>query len=141
MRNNMATFGMGCFWGPDKYFSKLPGVISVRVGYSGGTKVNPTYHDLDDHTEVVEIKFDPIEVSYEDLLYHFWSQHNPTFPTKTQYKSVIFFHEDNQKAAGIRIREEVQKNYEMPVVTEIIPAEEFYQAEEYHQKYLEKNHQ
>lgn len=134
-----ATFALGCFWGPDDYFSKLSGVKNTLVGYSGGQKKNPTYEDLDDHTETVEIKFDPDKISYTELLDHFWQEHNPTYPAKTQYKSVIFYHDEEQKKTTQSSKQKAQKKYKMPILTEILPATKFYQAEEYHQKYLQKN--
>ena len=139
MNDKIATFAMGCFWGPDDFFSKLPGVIETTVGYTGGDKVNPTYHELDDHTESIKISFDPAQISYDDLLAYFWDQHNPTYPAKTQYKSVIFYHEEEQRKLAETTKIAAQATYEMQIVTEILPAEEFYPAEDYHQKYLEKN--
>ena len=134
----LATFSMGCFWGPDEFFSKVPGVVRTTVGYSGGVKANPTYHDLGDHTETTEIEFDPAIVSYEQLLRHFWDQHDATYKAKTQYKSVIFTHSDAQLAAAEKSKaEEEAKGFH--IVTEIKPAMKFYNAEDYHQKYLDKN--
>jgi len=129
-----ATFALGCFWRPEGYFSKLYGVVSTRVGYTGGTTPNPTYHDLGGHTESVEIQFDPSEISYQELLKHFRQQHNPTFHRNRQYRSAIFTHGEEQ----YRSKQEVQKQYGKAVVTEIVPAATFYPAEEYHQKYYTK---
>ncbi|MCH7756772.1 peptide-methionine (S)-S-oxide reductase, partial [Patescibacteria group bacterium] len=91
-----ATFALGCFWGPDDYFSKLPGVVRTRVGYSGGSTENPTYTDLGDHTETIEIEFDPSIISYEELLNHFFKKHNAGIVQSTQYKSAIFTHNKKQ---------------------------------------------
>ncbi len=138
LMTQLAHFGMGCFWGPDEYFSKVPGVIRTTVGYSGGVKANPTYKDLGDHTETVEIEFDPAVITYRRLLDHFFEQHDATYKAKTQYKSVIFTHGDEQEIeAKARLGEEEAKGFN--IVTEITPALKFYKAEEYHQKYLEKN--
>lgn len=136
--SQLAHFGMGCFWGPDEYFSKVPGVIRTTVGYSGGVKANPTYQDLGDHTETVEIEFDPAVITYSRLLDHFFEQHDATYKAKTQYKSVIFTSgAEQEKEARARLAEEEAKGFN--IVTEIKPALKFYKAEEYHQKYLEKN--
>ncbi len=134
----IATFALGCFWGPDDYFSKLKGVLKTRVGYSGGTTKNPNYHNLGDHTETVEITFDPKVISFEELLKHFWKEHHPTVKEVTQYQSIIFYHNQGQKKAAEKSRKEMQKNLSREIVTEIRKAGTFYEAEEYHQKYLLK---
>lgn len=134
-----ATFALGCFWGPDDFFSKLKGVTQTTAGYSGGTKENPTYEDLGDYTETVEIMFDDVTVSYEDLLKHFWKLHDATEKHKTQYKSVIFYHDDAQKNSAEKSKVSEEKKLGKKIVTEIRPAAHFYKAEEYHQKYLQKN--
>ncbi|MDD5112162.1 MAG: peptide-methionine (S)-S-oxide reductase MsrA [Candidatus Altiarchaeota archaeon] len=134
----IATFALGCFWSPDDYFSKLKGVESTRVGYTGGTKKNPTYHDLGDHTESVEIKFNPDVIPYKELLEHFWSQHNPGAISVTQYKSAIFYHNEEQRKKAEESKRRQQEKGD--VVTEVLPAGVFYEAEEYHQKYLQKGH-
>lgn len=133
-----ATFALGCFWGPDDYFSKLKGAVKTRVGYAGGTTKNPDYHHLGDHTETVEITFDPKIISFEELLKHFWKEHDPTVKEVIQYQSVIFYHNREQKKAAEKSREEMQKNLSREIVTEIGKAGTFYEAEEYHQKYLQK---
>jgi methionine-S-sulfoxide reductase len=133
----IATFALGCFWGPDDYFSKLKGVIKTRVGYAGGTKKNPSYHNLGDHTETVEITFDPKIISFEELLKHFWQQHDPTLQEVTQYKSVIFYQDEEQKKIAEKSKQEAEKKLGK-VATEIKKAGTFYEAEEYHQKYLQK---
>lgn len=135
----LATFGMGCFWGPDDFFSKVPGVLNVTAGYSGGIKANPTYKDLGDHTEVIRIEYDPALISYERLLSHFWEQHDATYQkVKEQYKSIIFTHSDEQMRQALASKEE-QESKGLKILTEIRPAMQFTKAEEYHQKYLQKN--
>ena len=143
-----ATFAAGCFWGVEASFRALPGVVDAQVGYTGGTLLNPTYHDVcSDHTghaEALEITFEPAKISYEKLLDHFWQMHDPTTPNRqgpdfgTQYRSAIFFHSPEQEKAARASREQWQKRLHQPIVTEIVPASTFYRAEEYHQRYLEK---
>jgi len=145
-----ATFGAGCFWGVEAAFRQVKGVISTTVGYSGGTFKNPTYQDVcsgrTGHAEVVEVEYDPSQVSYEDLLSVFWENHDPTQLNRqgpdvgAQYRSAIFFHTPEQEAAAQASKEALQRSgrYQRPVVTEITPASEFYRAEDYHQQYLEK---
>jgi peptide-methionine (S)-S-oxide reductase len=143
-----ATFGAGCFWGVEAAFREIPGVTATAVGYSGGGLANPTYKDVcsgrTGHAEVLQVEFDPAKVSYEDLLEKFWEIHDPTTPNRqgpdvgTQYRSAIFFHGPEQEAAAIASRERAQSRSKRPIVTEITPASEFYRAEEYHQRYLEK---
>ena len=145
-----ATFGAGCFWGVEETFRLVKGVASTTVGYMGGTLKNPTYRDVctdkTGHAEVVQIEFDPSVVSYNDLLRIFWETHNPTTPNRqgpdegTQYRSVIFFHTPEQEAAARASMEELEraKVFMRPIVTQIVPAQDFWPAEEYHQKYLEK---
>ena len=141
-------FGAGCFWGVEAAFRDLPGVLEVSSGYSGGERPEPSYEDVcsgdTGHAEVVEIDFDPERVSYEDLLEKFWELHDPTTPNRqgpdvgTQYRSAIFFHSPEQEAAAIASRERAQARHSRPIVTEIAPASDFWRAEEYHQRYLEK---
>ncbi len=143
-----ATFGAGCFWGVEAEFRKIPGVTRTTVGYSGGTSPNPTYEDVcthrTGHAEVVQVEFDPSLVSYDALLKVFWENHDPTTLNRqgpdigTQYRSVIFFDDAKQEAAAKASKEEVQRQSRKPIVTEITPASQFYPAEEYHQRYLEK---
>ncbi len=145
-----ATFGAGCFWGVEERFRQKKGVRDTAVGYMGGIMENPTYEnvctDKTGHAEVVQIKYNPQEVSYEDLLKVFWENHDPTTPnrqgpdTGTQYRSVIFYHTPEQENAAKKSMEEIEKSgrFKNPVVTQIIPAATFYRAEEYHQRYLEK---
>ncbi len=143
-----ATFAAGCFWGVEAAFRQVKGVISTRVGYAGGTMKSPSYEDVctdeTGHAEAVEVAFDPKKVSYEDLLKVFWANHNPTQLNKqgpdvgTQYRSAIFCHNEKQKQAALKSMKGEQKKYKNRIVTEIKKASEFYQAEDYHQRYLEK---
>ena len=145
-----ATFGAGCFWGVEAAYRQIPGVISTRVGYLGGTMENPTYRDVcsgrTGHAEVVEVTYDSDRLTYEDMLTVFWDNHNPTTLNRqgpdigTQYRSAIFYHEDEQKEAAVESKEERDRSgrYRNPIVTEITPASTFYEAEDYHQQYLEK---
>lgn len=146
-----ATFGAGCFWGVEAEFKKIQGVQATQVGYMGGTLENPTYEqvcsDKTGHVEVVRIEFDPNIVSYRELVKIFWNIHDPTQlnrhgPDKgTQYKSVIFYHNKDQKRTALELKKELErlKKFSKPIVTEIRAAKEFYLAEKYHQNYLE-NH-
>lgn len=145
-----ATFGAGCFWGVEAAFRQVKGVVSTTVGYSGGTVKEPTYRevctDQTGHAEVVQVTYDPSQVTYEDLLRVFWSAHDPTQRNRqgpdvgSQYRSVIFFHSPEQEAAAKASKEKLKQVgvHKKPIVTEIVPAAEFYPAEEYHQQYLEK---
>jgi peptide-methionine (S)-S-oxide reductase len=144
-----AMFGAGCFWGVEAEFRKVEGVLEVTSGYSGGHKENPTYKDVcssvTGHAEVVEVEYDPSMVSYEELLEVFWAHHDPTTPNRqgpdvgTQYRSVIFFYTPEQEYVARASKEKAQSRFRNPIVTEITPASEFYRAEEYHQRYFEKN--
>ena len=146
---NKATFGAGCFWGVEATFQKIKGVISTTVGYMGGKTKNPTYEqvctDKTGHAEVVQITYDPSVVSYEKLLDVFWSIHDPTQLNRQgpdvgmQYRSVIFYHSKEQKQTAEQSKQKQISKHKKEIVTEIIPEKEFYPAEEYHQKYLEKN--
>jgi peptide-methionine (S)-S-oxide reductase len=146
-----ATFGAGCFWGVEAAFRQLDGVTRTEVGYEGGTLENPTYEDVCSHTtghaEVVEVIYDPERVSYEDLLEVFWRKHDPTqlnrqgWDIGDQYRSVIFFHDDEQRGAALRSKEQEQGRHSRQVVTLVEPAQTFYVAEDYHQQYLEKRGQ
>jgi peptide-methionine (S)-S-oxide reductase len=145
-----ATFGAGCFWGVEARFQQEPGVTETAVGYEGGKLDNPTYKDVctdrTGHAEVVEVKFDPAKVSYQRLLDLFFELHDPTQLNRqgpdwgAQYRSAIFFHSPEQEAAAkatiARLTE--QKTFKKSIVTQVVPAENFWRAEEYHQKYLEK---
>jgi peptide-methionine (S)-S-oxide reductase len=143
-----ATFGAGCFWGVEAAFRQLEGVTRTRVGYSGGTLENPTYEDVcshrTGHAEVVEVTYDPERVSYEQLLDVFWHKHDPTqlnrqgWDIGDQYRSVVFFHDREQQETAQRSKAQEQANLSAPIMTQIEPAETFYEAEDYHQQYLEK---
>lgn len=134
----IATFAMGCFWSPDDYFSKLDGVITTRVGYAGGTTPNPTYYNLGDHTETVEITFNPSKISYETLLDHFWKKHDSTIPQSKQYSSVIFVHNKKHREIAEKSLKQKQKKIIGKILTNIESAGPFYEAEKYHQKYYQK---
>jgi peptide-methionine (S)-S-oxide reductase len=143
-----ATFGAGCFWGVEAAFRQIDGVTKTRVGYAGGTLDNPTYEDVCSHTtghaEVVEVTYDSDTVSYERLLEVFWRKHDPTqlnrqgWDIGDNYRSVVFFHDDEQREAALRSKESEQANWSAPIVTQIEPAQTFWEAEDYHQQYLEK---
>jgi peptide-methionine (S)-S-oxide reductase len=149
----LATFGLGCFWGAERIFWKLPGVISTAVGYAGGHTPNPTYREVcsgrTGHAEVVQVAYDPRQVSYETLLKTFWESHDPTQGMRqgndvgTQYRSAVYWHDDAQRAAAERSRQDYEKALgdagHGSITTEIAPAPPFYYAEEYHQQYLAKN--
>lgn len=145
-----AMFGAGCFWGVEEAFRNLPGVVGTAVGYSGGSKPQPSYQDVctgtTGHAEVVEVEYDPARVSYDQLLDLFWTSHDPTTLNRqgpdhgTQYRSAIFYLDDDQKAAAEHSRQRYQESrrFRRPIVTEITPASTFWRAEEYHQGYLAK---
>ena len=135
----LASFAMGCFWGPDYFFSQLPGVLSTRVGYMGGTTKSPTYDTLGDHTETVEITFYPSKVSFETLLRIFWENHDPTLKQKTRYQSILFYHNASQQFLAEKSLEFEKAHHEGTILTELRKATEFYEAEDYHQKYFEKH--
>lgn len=134
----VATFALGCFWSPDDYFSKLEGIIKTTVGYAGGTTPNPSYYNLGDHTETVEIIFNPSKISYETLLDHFWKMHDPTIPQSKQYRSVIFVHNKKQREIAEKSLKKEQKKKIGKILTNIESAIQFYKAEKYHQKYYQK---
>ena len=148
-----ASFGAGCFWGVEAAFRELPGVRETAVGYQGGDLKNPTYEDVcsgrTGHAEVVHVEYDPADTSYEKLLELFWAEHDPTTPNRqgpdvgTQYRSVIFYYTPAQKEAAEASKAKLEKNghFRRPIVTQILPAPDFYRAEEYHQRYLEKRGQ
>jgi peptide-methionine (S)-S-oxide reductase len=145
-----ATFAAGCFWGVEATFRQIPGVISTRVGYTGGDFAHPTYKDVcsdrTGHAEAVEVEFDPSKVSYEHLLNVFWENHDPTQLNRqgpdygSQYRSAIFSHSTEQEQAARASKEKLQASgqFHRPIVTQIVPAVTFYEAEDYHQQYLEK---
>lgn len=135
----IATLALGCFWAPDAYFTKLDGVQEVTVGYSGGTKAEPTYHDLGDHSEALQITFDPKLISYDQLLEHFWQLHDPWRKQNAQYRSVIFYHDDAQRKAAEVSLAQKQSQTRDKILTTIEPAGGFTRAEDYHQKYYAKH--
>jgi peptide-methionine (S)-S-oxide reductase len=151
MSTEKATFGAGCFWGVEAVFRQTNGVKDVAVGYAGGKTENPTYEDVcrdeTGHAEVVEVIFNPSEVSYAELLDVFWRNHDPTTRNRqgpdvgSQYRSVVFYHTPEQKAAAEAKLAELEKSgrFRRPIVTQIEPAPPFYRAEEYHQQYLAKH--
>jgi peptide-methionine (S)-S-oxide reductase len=144
-----ATFAAGCFWGVEAAFRETEGVVRTSVGYTGGRSSNPTYEqvcsDSTGHAEAVDVWFDPELIGYEDLLNLFWSIHDPTTPNRqgwdmgSQYRSAIFFHDADQEKLAIASREQRQASLARGIVTEIVPAPRFYDAEEYHQRYFEKH--
>ena len=149
----IATLGAGCFWGVEALFQKLEGVVSTRVGYCGRELENPTYQDIctgqTGHAEVIEIIFDNTIISFSEILNYFWRLHDPTTLNAqgadfgTQYRSVIFFHNDEQKNTALvsMIAREESGLYKNPIVTEITSIQKFYEAEDYHQAYYQKKYQ
>ena len=145
-----ATFAAGCFWGVEAAFRKVKGVLDTTVGYTGGHFKDPTYKDVcsdqTGHAEAIQVEFDPSVISYEELLDVFWKIHDPTTLNRqgpdlgTQYRSAVFFHNREQEAAAIALKERLQnsKRHKNLIVTEIVPASDFYPAEDYHQRYFEK---
>ena len=145
-----AIFGMGCFWGAERKFWEADGVYTTAVGYAGGFTPNPTYEEVcsgrTGHNEVVLVVFDPAKTSYDEMLRVFWENHDPTQRDRqgpdvgSQYRSAIFYHTPEQEAAARASKEALEGSgrYSRPISTEIVPAGEFYRAEEYHQQYLEK---
>lgn len=130
------TFALGCFWGPDSRFGSISGVVRTRVGYAGGTKQNPTYRSLGDHSETVQIDYDPSKLSYRDLLQVFWTGHEPTYQSwSRQYASIIFVHDDEQRRVAEESKAELEHERGRKVYTEIVPYSGFTMAEDYHQKY------
>jgi peptide-methionine (S)-S-oxide reductase len=146
-----ATFAAGCFWAVEAAFRKVPGVASTQVGYTGGQTENPTYKevctDKTGHAEAVEVTYDPARVSYKQLLKVFWRIHDPTTPNRqgpdvgSQYRSAIFCHNKEQEALAKASKQKLEESgrFNRPIVTEIVSASNFYRAEEYHQRYLEKH--
>ncbi|HEX8098585.1 MAG TPA: peptide-methionine (S)-S-oxide reductase MsrA [Actinomycetota bacterium] len=144
-----ATFGAGCFWGVEYVFRRVPGVVDVQVGYTGGITPNPTYEQVCSHTtghaEVTQVTFDTDQVSFDQLLEVFWALHDPTQVNRQgpdvgdQYRSVIFTHTDEQKTAAEASKERAQSRFSKPIATQIVPLTAFYPAEDYHQAYYEKN--
>lgn len=149
MSTQIATFAAGCFWGVEAAFNKMPGVIDALSGYTGGHQKNPTYRDVcsgkTGHAEAVEVTFDPAVVSYDALLDAFWNMHDPTQVNRqgndvgAQYRSAIFTHSPEQEAAATASRDRAQRSLDRAIATEITPASTFFRAEEYHQRYFERN--
>lgn len=135
--NKTASFGIGCFWS-ETVFGKLDGVKKTRVGYAGGSKKNPTYQDLGDHTETVQIEYDPEEISYDELLEEFWDSHSQITKKKRQYRSVIFYHTEEQRRKAEESLEDMEERVG-PVETVVEQMKKFYVAEDYHQKYHLRN--
>jgi peptide-methionine (S)-S-oxide reductase len=145
-----ATFAAGCFWGVEAAFRQAKGVKATTVGYLGGHTKNPTYEevctDRTGHAEAVQVEYDPAEISFDDLLNVFWENHDPTQVNRqgpdvgSQYRSAIFYHTPAQQSASQAAKEKLAASgkFKRPIATEIVPAGEFYRAEEYHQQYLEK---
>ncbi|MDD2773157.1 MAG: peptide-methionine (S)-S-oxide reductase MsrA [Elusimicrobiales bacterium] len=150
-KTETAVFAVGCFWGAQAYFKKVPGVLSTSAGYTGGYKPNPTYEEVctgkTGHAEAVEVVFDPAIISFRRLLEHFWKIHNPTSLNKqgndsgSQYRGAVFYRSPEQKrdAEESKLALEKSGKYSKPIATEITTASEFYPAEDYHQDYLDKN--
>ena len=153
MTMEKAMFGAGCFWGVESTFRNIKGVTEAAVGYAGGATENPTYEqvcrDNTGHAEVVEVEFDPEQVSYRQLLEVFWSNHDPTTLNRqgpdvgSQYRSVVFYYTPEQKTAAEEVKAALNESgrFSRPIVTSIESAPKFYRAEEYHQRYLEKRGQ
>ena len=149
-KSETATFAAGCFWGVEEIFRTMKGVKETAVGYTGGHMKNPTYEDVcsdeTGHAEAVQIKFNPKEVSYEKLVDIFFKNHNPTTMNRqgpdvgTQYRSAIFYHNEGQKKIAEKLKKEIEKSgkWKQPIVTQVVPAGEFFEAKEYHQKYYFK---
>ncbi len=147
VKTEKATLAGGCFWGVEELIRKLPGVIETNVGYTGGSVKNATYQNHEGHAEAIDITYDPTRISYEQILEFFFKMHDPTTLNRqgndmgTSYRSAIFYHDDEQRQSAERVKAKVDKSgaWKRPVVTEIVPAKEFWTAEEYHQDYLQKN--
>ena len=151
MSKELATFAAGCFWGVEADFRNIPGVVDTVVGYTGGKTKNPTYRQVCSHTtghaEAVQVTFDPEKISFERLVKAFFDLHDPTTPNRqgpdvgSQYRSAIFYHNDDQKQTAEAVKDELDRSgkYRYPIVTEIVPAAPFYMAEDYHQRYYEKH--
>ena len=148
-RQERATFGGGCFWCTEAVLQRIEGVLSVTSGYSGGSEPDPTYEEVctgtTGHAEVVQVAFDPSMISYEEILEIFWQAHDPTTLNRqgadmgTQYRSIILYGDDVQKAAAEKSKDKAQRKLQDPIVTEIKPLEKFFKAEDYHQNYYNTN--
>lgn len=143
-----AIFAAGCFWGVEVDFRNTPGVTATEVGYTSGQNANPTYKEVcsdnTGHAEAVKVEFDPTQITYDQLVDHFWEIHDPTQRNRqgpdfgSQYRSAIFYTDEQQKESAIASRDRAQPNFKKPIATEITPATDFWPAEDYHQRYLEK---
>lgn len=143
-----AVFAAGCFWGVQYYFDQVPGVLETTVGYTGGRTDNPTYETVCNtdtgHAEAVKVVFNPEVVSYETLLKHFFRMHNPTQLNRqgldigTQYRSVIFYHDEKQEKLAEAAKQQAQKQWDKPIATKVSKAKTFWEAEDYHQKFTER---
>jgi peptide-methionine (S)-S-oxide reductase len=131
-----ALFALGNFWEPEYEFGKLHGVVHAEAGYAGGTTADPTYHNIGDHSEAVQIDFDPHAISYEQLLDKFWHLHDPTAEYEPRFRSIIFYFDETQHDLAEESKKAMQEQFDEPIVTEIIPAGKFYTAESYNQDYL-----
>ena len=148
MNTQTATFAAGCFWGVEADFRDIPGVLDAEAGYTGGTTENPSYRDVcsdrTGHAEAVRVTFDADKVSYDTLLDAFWSLHDPTQVNRqgpdvgTQYRSAVFYNDETQRVAAEASKARAQAKFARPIATQIVPAQPFYRAEDYHQRYLEK---
>jgi peptide-methionine (S)-S-oxide reductase len=148
--HKLAVFGAGCFWGVESAFRAVEGVVDVAVGYAGGTFPKPNYRTVcggkTGHAEVVQVEYDPVRISFEQLLEVFWQIHDPTTLNRqgpdvgTQYRSIIFYSDENERKAAEESKRRLDESGKLgrPVVTQIVPAAEFYRAEEYHQRYYER---
>ncbi len=135
-----ATFCLSCFWGPDGQFGAMDGVIRTRVGYAGGKMPDPTYHNIGDHIETLEIDFDSDIINFEQIVDIFWKSHNPvSYSWKRQYMNAIFFHDEKQNDIILKSKEQLTSQLEGQINTKVIPYEKFYLAEDYHQKYHLQN--
>ncbi len=134
----IALFALGNFWEPEYEFAKLAGVVHAESGYTGGTSGDPTYHDIGDHAEAVEVEFDPHVISYEQLLDKFWHEHDPTAEYESRFRSAIFYLDETQRQLAEASKDAAQERFNEPIVTEILPASKFYTAESYNQDYLAK---
>ncbi len=149
MSTETATFAAGCFWGVEAAYRQIPGVIDAVSGYTGGDTVNPSYRDVctgrTGHAEAVEVTYDPARVSYGLLLDTFWKLHDPTQVNRqgpdvgSQYRSAVFTHSPEQMHEAMASRDAVAKSFDRPIATEIVPAPTFFRAEDYHQRYAERN--
>ena len=145
----IAVLALGCFWGPEKKFSEIKGITETEVGYCGGKNPNVTYKEVcsgdTDHAEVVKLTFDPKKISYEKIIEYFFEFHDPTTLNRqgpdigTQYRSEIFYTNDKQKSISLSIIEKLNEKFDSKIVTKVSEVKNYTQAEEYHQKYLEKN--